>query len=165
MAIFLLSLVIVTYKLAAGQLEGLEDPIGALPHCFRLIQGVGLVIAPHALRLMQSSIMLQIVGNGVVVAIQEGEVPEVLRLKELVETKKSSAQNLHMLAIDDLHTLFLKVRQCPPENDRRVRTTPTRVMDIFTDISPYMIRRSRSVGHSIYRKSFSTSFRRMTLSQ
>ncbi|KAK7178784.1 hypothetical protein DPSP01_013545 [Paraphaeosphaeria sporulosa] len=117
MAMFLLSMVIVTYNLASAQLEAPEDPIGALHHCFRLVQGVALVIQPHVTQIMNSKMMSKIVEQGPGITF-EGKVPEVLRLKKLAETKRTSAHDFYTLAIDDLHTHFLKTRQCPPENDR-----------------------------------------------
>ncbi|KAJ4354221.1 uncharacterized protein N0V89_005955 [Didymosphaeria variabile] len=119
MAMFLLSVVIVTYNLASAQLEAPEDPIGALHHCFRLAQGVSVVIQPHVTQIMNSKMLSKIVEQGPGLTFN-GEVPEVLRLKKLAETKKTSAHDFYTLAIDDLHTHFLKTRQCPPENDRLV---------------------------------------------
>lgn len=121
MAMFLLSMVIVTYNLASAQLEAPEDPIAALHHCFRLVQGVALVIQPHVTQIMNSRMMSRIVEQGPV-TMSEGKVPEVLRLKKLAETKKTSAHETYTLAIDELHIHFLKTRQCPPENDRLVCT-------------------------------------------
>lgn len=121
MAMFLLSMVIVTYNLSSAQLEPPEDPLGALHHCFRLVQGVGLVIKPHMAQILNSKMMGKLVETGSEIA-SNGEVPEVLRLKKLAETKKTSAHDFYTNAIEDLHNHFLKTRQCPPENDRLVRT-------------------------------------------
>lgn len=123
MAMFLLSIVIVTYNLASAQLEPPEDPIGALHHCFRLTQGVGLVMRPHMAQIVNSKIMESLVEQGSSLS-GEGEVPEVLRLRKLAETKKPSAHDSCTNAIDVLHTLFIKTRQCPPENDRMVCLHP-----------------------------------------
>ena len=124
MAMFLLSMVIVTYNLASAQLEPPEDPIGALHHCFRLVQGVTLVMRPHFTQIMTSNMMGKLVeqGNGVSSEDERSDVPEILRLKKLAETKRNSAHDFYTSAIDDLHIHFLKTRQCPPENDRLVRT-------------------------------------------
>lgn len=119
MAMFLLAVVIVTYNLGSAQLEAPEDPIGALHHCFRLVQGVSLVIRPHETQILNSTILSKIVEQGSGTTFQ-GDVPEVLRLKKLAETKKTSAHDFYTHAIDDLHLHFLKTRQCPPENDRLV---------------------------------------------
>ncbi|KAJ4289045.1 hypothetical protein N0V90_011387 [Kalmusia sp. IMI 367209] len=117
MAMFLLSIVLVTYNLASAQLEAPEDPIGALHHCFRLAQGVSLVIQPHMEQIVNSKMMNAIVEQGPENA-SEGEVFEILRLKKLAETKKTSIGDSYTIAIDDLHAHFLRTRQCPPENDR-----------------------------------------------
>ena len=118
-AMFLLSVVIVTYNLASAQLEPPEDPIGALHHCFRLTQGCTLVMRPHMAQLVNSKILHSLVEQSSLIPL-EGEVPEVLRLKKLAETKKPSAHDSCTSAIDVLHTLFVKTRRCPPENDRMV---------------------------------------------
>ena len=121
MAMFLLSVVIVTYNLASAQLAPPEDPIGALHHCFRLVQGVMLVMQPHMEQLVNSKMMESLVEQGPgSVVVFEGNVPEVLRLKKLAETKRTSAHDFYSTAIDDLHNHFIKTRQCPPENDRLV---------------------------------------------
>ncbi|KAF2014215.1 hypothetical protein BU24DRAFT_433696 [Aaosphaeria arxii CBS 175.79] len=44
---FVLSSILVTYNLGTAQLGAPEKPIDALVHCFRLIQGVKVVIFPH----------------------------------------------------------------------------------------------------------------------
>ncbi|KAF1968583.1 hypothetical protein BU23DRAFT_592087 [Bimuria novae-zelandiae CBS 107.79] len=117
MPMFLMSIFIVTYTLASAQLEPPEDPIGTLHHCFRLLQGVEVVIQPHMAQLMNSTIMGKLVEQDPGMPL-EGEVPQVLRLKKLAETKKTSAHDFYTRTIDDLHSHFLKTRQCPPENDR-----------------------------------------------
>lgn len=115
---FLLSMVLVTYNLASAQLEAPEDPIKAMRNCIGLVQGVTLVIRPHWDQIMNSKIFEAMIEKPP--EESEGEVEEVLRLKKLAETKKTSTRDLYTSAIDDLHQSFLKTRQCPVDHDRLV---------------------------------------------
>lgn len=133
MPMFLLSVVIVTYNLASALLEAPEDPIGALQHCFHLVQGVSLVIQPHMDQIINSKMMNAIVEQGPG-SMFDGEVPEVLRLKSLAATKKTSTGEFYVAAIDSLHEHFLKTRQCPPQNDRLVCISPSFCPLILTNV-------------------------------
>lgn len=99
---FILSTVLVVYHLATAQLEAPEDPVNAMTHCFRLIQGVLVVVGPNLDQLKDSQIFKDMV---VIPAtpVTERPIEEIVRLKRLTETKKTPAGSVYIKAIEQLH--------------------------------------------------------------
>ncbi|PVH93443.1 hypothetical protein DM02DRAFT_696062 [Periconia macrospinosa] len=102
-AMFILSTVLVIYHLATVRLEAApEDPVNAMAHCFRLIQGVLVVVNPNLDQLTSNKVFTDMLASQV--PLMEAEpIGEIIRLKRLTETKKTPAGALYIEAINQLH--------------------------------------------------------------
>ncbi|KAF2635474.1 hypothetical protein P280DRAFT_411376 [Massarina eburnea CBS 473.64] len=114
---FLLSAVLVIYNLAAAQLETTSDSIAAMTHCIGLIHGVVVVARPHWEQVTNSQVFRDLaVDKSAPVGSQT--VPEVLRLKSLIDVKNLSPEaTIYIQVVDDLHLAFQRVRECAPNDD------------------------------------------------
>ncbi|KAF2870497.1 hypothetical protein BDV95DRAFT_495800 [Massariosphaeria phaeospora] len=118
---FLLASVLISYNMACAQLEPPEDPIGAIHHCFRLLQGVRVVIHPHWELVRSSSVyrlLTDIVTNPTLDPGPEDEVAEIVHLRALVlEAADVDAQDREACidAISGLHRAFVRTRKCSPD--------------------------------------------------
>lgn len=99
---FVLSTILVIYHLALAQVAKPEDPVNAMAHCFRLIQGVFVVVKPNWNYLMTSTVFTDMAIFPVTIETIR-PIPEILRLKKLTETKRTPAGAVHIEAIDELH--------------------------------------------------------------
>ncbi|KAF1997816.1 hypothetical protein P154DRAFT_272340 [Amniculicola lignicola CBS 123094] len=116
---FLLSSTLVTYNLAAAQIEEPEDPISAVCHCFKLIQGVKVVIGPHWEQIKASKPFRMAAAPALdldtPIRPEDGEFSEILQLQELTLDMASEDRNACTKAILDLHTYFMKTKKCAEE--------------------------------------------------
>ncbi|RDL38644.1 uncharacterized protein BP5553_02984 [Venustampulla echinocandica] len=97
---------------AAGQVTVLQKPISDLLNCLGLIRGVGSVMRPYWYSLLQSELR-PILDNGWMCGVS-GEVPELLRLKSLIQSVITFT-NPHMAtkynaAVEKLHEVILEIQ-------------------------------------------------------
>jgi hypothetical protein len=122
---FMLSSVLLTYNFGSAQLERPDDPIGALHHCFMLLQGIKVVVIPHWEQIKDSAVfahMTDMASPETLAALDtlaKAENPqEILRLKELTELLLSSQdKEACATAIDELHETWLRFRHITPDRD------------------------------------------------
>jgi hypothetical protein len=109
---FLLASAFVTYNMASAQLQEPEDPISAIDHCFRLLQGVKVVIEPHWETLSNNEIFklmsYSAMHSGKDSSPNEGELPEIPRLNELAANADVEDRESCVKAVEDLHNIFIR---------------------------------------------------------
>jgi hypothetical protein len=147
---FVLSSVLLTYNFAAAQLQRPDDPIGALHHCFMLIQGVNVVLIPHWERIKDNPIIIHTTDttsprtlDALDTLAREDNPQEILRLKELTELLlDSSDKEACNTAIDELHRTWLRFRHLSPDRDEYSllflwpARLSTRFLDLFAAHNP-----------------------------
>ncbi|KAH9870862.1 hypothetical protein J1614_006434 [Plenodomus biglobosus] len=122
---FILSSMLLTYNFGSAQLEQPEDPIGALHHCFMLLQGIKMVVIPHWEQIRHNSIIARVTNiaspetlDALDTLAREDNSQEILRLKGLTELLlASSDKEACTLAIEELHETSLRFRHISPEDD------------------------------------------------
>ncbi|KNG49980.1 c6 zinc finger domain protein [Stemphylium lycopersici] len=122
---FMLSSIILTYNFGSAQLERPEDPIGALHHCFMLLQGIKIVVIPNWEQIKDSTVFAYMTDMASPEALQaldrlarEENPQEILRLKELTELLLDSQdKEACAAAIDELHETWLRFRHLSPDRD------------------------------------------------
>ena len=122
---FMLSSVLLTYNFGSAQLQRPEDPIGALHHCFMLMQGIKVVVIPHWDQIKNSFVFAHMTDLASPEALEaldtlakEEKPQEILRLKELTELLLDSHdKEACATAIDELHGTWLRYRHISPERD------------------------------------------------
>ncbi|KAH6638046.1 hypothetical protein C7974DRAFT_390759, partial [Boeremia exigua] len=113
---FILSSVFFAYNLASAQVEEPEDPFDAILHCFRLLRGVKVVIGQHWEQLQQNDIIYNLLTP--VRTLEEMHLPEettcvpLLELRQLAEQTDSPQREICLVAIEDLHKIFVKTTLC-----------------------------------------------------
>jgi len=118
---FLLSCVLVTYTLASARVREPEDPIDALLHCFRLLRGVKFAVGAHFEHLLKQPIVADILSG-----IQsesdpshnEGEVPQIKHLTQLLDRLDASNAETCVQTIDSLHQIFVLIHNCEDEEKK-----------------------------------------------
>ncbi|KAF1937989.1 hypothetical protein EJ02DRAFT_355534 [Clathrospora elynae] len=141
---FMLSSVLLTYNFGSAQLERPEDPIGALHHCFMLLQGIKVVVIPHWDQIKDSAVfayMTDMASAETLKALdtlaREDKLQEVLRLKELTElVLDSQDKEACATAIDELHETWLRFRHVSPDRDEYslLFLWPARLSNRFFDL-------------------------------
>ncbi|RMZ71938.1 RTM1 [Pyrenophora seminiperda CCB06] len=122
---FMLSSILLIYNFGSAQLQSPEDPISALHHCFRLLQGIKVVVLPHWQQIKNSAVFAHMTDNPLGEALKALDVlakeenpQEILRLKELTELLLDSQdKEACATAIDELHSSWLRFRYLSPERD------------------------------------------------
>jgi len=122
---FMLSSVLLTYNFGSAQLQRPEDPIGALHHCFMLLQGIKVVVIPHWDQIKDSFVFAHMTDLASPEALEaldtlakEEKLQEILRLKELTELLlDSNDKEACATAIDELHSTWIRFRHTSPERD------------------------------------------------
>ncbi|KAL5114872.1 hypothetical protein ACEQ8H_007250 [Pleosporales sp. CAS-2024a] len=121
---FVLSSVLLTYNFASVQ-ERPEDPIESVHHCFKLLNGIKVVIGPHWDHIRNNPSLVQYLESSSPATLKvldtlagNDERPEILRLMGLTELvldaqdKKAFAD-----AITDLHYVAVRCRYINTERD------------------------------------------------
>jgi hypothetical protein len=141
---FMMSSILLTYNFGSAQLERPEDPIGALHHCFMLLQGIKIVVIPHWEQIKDSAVfahMTDMATPETLAALdtlaKEENPQEILRLKELTELLLSSQdKEACATAIDELHETYLRFRHISPDRDEYslLFLWPARLNNRFFDL-------------------------------
>ncbi|EUC42160.1 hypothetical protein COCMIDRAFT_104239 [Bipolaris oryzae ATCC 44560] len=122
---FMLSSVLFTYNFGSAQLQQPEDPIAALHHCFMLLQGIKIVVMPHWHQIKDSAFVAYMTDTpsddllkGLDNLASQDNPQEIMRLKELTELLLDSQDKVACtVAIDELHTTWLRFRHLPADRD------------------------------------------------
>lgn len=130
---FLLSSILLIYNFASAQLEAPEDPIAAIHHCFRLTHGVKVVVEPNWTHIASSRVFVHMVELVEEPNLDDEPVREIIRLKELAETKDTVIKTAYVTAIDELHRAFLKVRNAQDQLSTAL-SWPAHLSDDFTHL-------------------------------
>jgi len=100
------------HAFAVAQVKPSEEPITDLVACLFLIRGVGLLIRPYWLELLNTEIE-PVLTNGRPRGVQ-GHVSEIAKLKELIEslTNQTSptVKEDYMKALEALHRVIIEVQ-------------------------------------------------------
>jgi hypothetical protein len=115
---FVLSSVLLTYNFGSVQ-ERPDDPIGAVHHCFMLLNGIKVVIGPHWDKIKDHPSLQHFIEQTSLATLAilderagDEQRPEILQLLELTElvldTQDKAActdsiENLHYIAVRSLH--------------------------------------------------------------
>lgn len=122
---FMLASVLLTYNFGSAQLAQPEDPIGALHHCFGLLQGVKVVVMPHWSQIKNTKAFTYVADMVPLDALRDldnlakqDNLEAILRLKELTELLLDSQdKEACAKAIVDLHETGHRFSHLPPERD------------------------------------------------
>ena len=131
-AIFAFSTITVMHAFVAAVIQPLEDTLAALLDCLRLVRGVTTVLAPHYM-IMVDMELAPLIRNGMRKDVA-GEVPEVLRLRDLVDLNNDEAtKEAYLHAINLCHETYLQVLACgEQESDQALLMTwPATVSEKF----------------------------------
>ena len=143
LSMFILSSVLLTYNFGIAQ-EKPEDPIGALHHCFMLLQGIKVVLVPHWDQIKDSAVFAHMTDLASASTLEQldnlakdDKSQEILRLKELTELlldaqdKEACAE-----AIDELHATWLRFRHLTLDRDEYglLFLWPARLTSRFFDL-------------------------------
>lgn len=141
---FVLSSILLTYNFGSAQLERPEDPIGALHHCFMLLQGIRVVVIPNWAYIKDDPAIIHIteMASPTTLAMldilaKEDKPQEILSLKELTEVLLDSAdKEACTAAIDELHENWVRSRHLPRDRDEYslLFLWPARVNSRFFDL-------------------------------
>ncbi|KAF1838894.1 hypothetical protein BDW02DRAFT_304511 [Decorospora gaudefroyi] len=141
---FMLSSILLTYNFGSAQLERPEDPIGALHHCFMLLQGIKVVVVPHWEQIKDSSVFAHMTDMASPEALEaldtlakEENPQEILRLQELTELLLDSQdKEACVTAINELHETWLRFRHVSPDRDEYslLFLWPARLTNRFLDL-------------------------------
>ncbi|KAI9730417.1 MAG: hypothetical protein M1834_005927 [Cirrosporium novae-zelandiae] len=109
--LFAISCLTVVHAFAVAQIQTTQDPVADILNCLHLIRGVNSVLQPYWPKLMASELSPRL-DNGWRRGVA-GEVPEILRLKVLVNSLPNLDNGItntaYMQAIEQLHVVFLEV--------------------------------------------------------
>ncbi|KAF2472795.1 uncharacterized protein BDR25DRAFT_324125 [Lindgomyces ingoldianus] len=138
---FLLSTILVIYNMGSGHLEEPESPIDSIYHCFRLLQGVKVVIQPQWETIKESDVFASVAKT--IMGFWQSDLDledegfgEILRLKELTDGMESSDRETCLHAIVELHKTFIKVWRCSEDQDEHATmfTWPAVLQDHFMNL-------------------------------
>jgi len=110
-AIFAFACLTVIHAFAVARIQIAKDPVADIQNCMQLIRGVNSILQPHWTQLMATELS-PLLNNewrrGVF-----GEVPEILRLKVLIDSlpdlDNGTTRAAYVEAVEQLHTVFLEV--------------------------------------------------------
>jgi hypothetical protein len=122
---FMLSSILLTYNFGSAQLQQPEDPIGALHHCFMLLQGIKVVAIPQWDQIKDSTVFAYMTDMVPLEALKDldslarqDNSQEILCLKELTELLLDSQDKEACAnAIEHLHATWLRFRHLSPDRD------------------------------------------------
>jgi hypothetical protein len=119
---FLLSSILVNYQFGSANLQEPANPLNAVEHCFRLLQGIRVVaVMPHWIQLKDNKTFTFLAGPAMDAGTEPGpydeEIWEVRQLKQLTADQEPPHREICAQAIDELHRVFIRTRKCNHHDD------------------------------------------------
>ncbi|ORY11056.1 hypothetical protein BCR34DRAFT_335326 [Clohesyomyces aquaticus] len=131
---FLFSTMLVIHHLGSEHLQAPGNPIDSIHHCFRLLQGVKVVIEPHSEVIRNSEVFAVIsksVGEYWDWTPNPGDrCEEILSLQELANGMEAADREAIVESVNELHKIFLKLDGCSEDIDEHA------IMFIWPSVVP-----------------------------